>query len=193
VHYDWLEAGEQTQRTVARLSQQLRRFLDDQAWLENRRIMEILRGIEAGALAVRETPPGERFMQLNDSAAEIDLPMERPLYRPPIKPRIADIEVTAGEAGLDAAALFAQVVIDRAELSRHIRQALQSRAQISLAELLTARPLRQGLAELVAYLQLAGDQPQTVVDEETVDAITWQAADGMVRRARMPRVIFVRK
>lgn len=35
VHYDWLEAGEHTQRTVAQLSQQLRRFLDDQAWLEN--------------------------------------------------------------------------------------------------------------------------------------------------------------
>ncbi len=43
VHYDWLEAGEHAQRTVALLSQQLRRFLDDQAFLENRRIMEILR------------------------------------------------------------------------------------------------------------------------------------------------------
>ena len=53
VHYDWLEAGEHAQRTVALLSQQLRRFLDDQAWLENRRIMEMLRGIETAALAVR--------------------------------------------------------------------------------------------------------------------------------------------
>ena len=49
VHYDWLEAGEHTQRTVAQLSQQLRRFLDDQVWLENRRIMDILHGIEAKA------------------------------------------------------------------------------------------------------------------------------------------------
>jgi hypothetical protein len=64
VHYDWLEAGEQTQRTVALLSQQLRRFLDDQAWLENRRIMDILRGIEVGALAVR-TPPGGRVHALS--------------------------------------------------------------------------------------------------------------------------------
>ena len=63
VHYDWLEAGEHTQRTVARLSQQLRRFLDDQAWLENRRIMDILHNIEAGALAVREAPPTGDFMR----------------------------------------------------------------------------------------------------------------------------------
>lgn len=31
IHDDWLGAGEQTQRTIARLSEQLRRFLDDQA------------------------------------------------------------------------------------------------------------------------------------------------------------------
>ena len=57
IHYDWLEAGEHTQRTVAELSKQLRRFLDDQVWLENRRIMDILRGIEAKALAFRSSPP----------------------------------------------------------------------------------------------------------------------------------------
>ena len=42
VHYDWLAAGEVTQRTIAKLSAELRRYLDDKAWLENRRIMEIL-------------------------------------------------------------------------------------------------------------------------------------------------------
>ncbi len=62
VHYDWLEAGEHAQRTVALLSQQLRRFLDDQAYLENRRIMDILRSIEAGALAVRDAASGGGFL-----------------------------------------------------------------------------------------------------------------------------------
>lgn len=60
VHYDWMEAGEHTQRTVAALSQQLRRFLDDQAWLENRRIMDILHGIESKALALRDAPPSRQ-------------------------------------------------------------------------------------------------------------------------------------
>ena len=53
IHYDWLGAGEVAQRTVARLSEQLRRYLDDQAWLENRRIMQLIRGVEQNALAVR--------------------------------------------------------------------------------------------------------------------------------------------
>jgi hypothetical protein len=55
VHHDWLEAGEHTQRTVAQLSQQLRRFLDDRAFLENRRILDLLHGIESKALALRES------------------------------------------------------------------------------------------------------------------------------------------
>lgn len=192
VHYDWLEAGEHTQRTVARLSQQLRRFLDDKAWLENRRIMDILHGIEARSLAVRETPPSGDFMPLDDSAVAVELPLERPLFRPPIRPLIANLVLETGEADADAAALFAQVVVDREAIERHIRQALQSRSQISLEELVAERPLRQGLAELIAYLQLAGEWPHAVVNEETPSTIEWRVEDNRVRRASLPRIIFVR-
>jgi hypothetical protein len=197
VHYDWLEAGEHTQRTVARLSSQLRRFLDDQAWLENRRIMDILHAIEAKALALRASPPAGAVMEIADSAAAIDLPMERPLYSPASKPRISDLALESGDQEVDAAALYSQVVIDRAQLSRHIRHALQERAQITLRELCELQPLAHGLAELVAYLQFAGDMSfKAVVDEDTIDVIVWRGTaengEELVRQARLPRVIFVR-
>ena len=54
VHYDWIDASERTQRTVRQLSEQLRRFLDDQVWLENRRVFDLLRSIEANAVTLRE-------------------------------------------------------------------------------------------------------------------------------------------
>jgi flagellar motility protein MotE (MotC chaperone) len=196
IHYDWLAAGEHTQRTVARLSQQLRRFLDDQAWLENRRIMDILHCIEAKALALRQAPPTGGVMHIADTAADIELPMERPLYAPPIKPLITDIELEAGDEDVDAAALYSQIVIDKAQLARHIRHALQDRTQVTLRELCELQPLRHGLAELVAYLQLAGDTFRTVVDEAASELIVWRRAgpDGQesVKQARLPRVIFVR-
>jgi hypothetical protein len=195
VHYDWLEAGEHTQRTVAQLSQQLRRFLDDQAWLENRRIMDILHGIEAKALALRENQPTGEVMRIAESAAAVELPMERPLYTPPLKPVIADLELQAGDADLDADALYAQVVVDRAQLARHIRHALQDRSQVTLRELTELQPLTQGLAELVAYLQLGSDAFKTTLDENAPEVIVWEtlASDGMAVRkaARLPRVIFV--
>lgn len=192
VHYDWLEAGEHTQRTVAKLSEQLRRFLDDQAWLENRRIMDILHKIENHALALREElPPGD-FMPLAETSATVELPLERPLYRPPLKPLIAEMALDEGDADVDTAALYAQVVVDRAELTRNIRQELQERSQISLAEVVTRHPLRHGLAELVAYLQIAGEWPKTVVDDEVQEQVSWQMETGVLRQATLPRIILLR-
>jgi len=196
LHYDWLEAGEHTQRTVAQLSQQLRRFLDNQAWLENRRIMDILHGIEAKALALRESPHTGELMAIAETAADIELPMERPLYTPALKPLIADTALESGDVDLDAKVLYSQVVIDKAQLARHVRHALQDRSQVTLGELCGMQPLQNGLSELVAYLQLASEDFKTVVDEETIDDIVWHGVDTdgqeQVRRALLPRVIFVR-
>ena len=196
VHYDWMEAGEHTQRTVAALSQQLRRFLDDQAWLENRRIMDILRGIEIKALALRDAPPAGNVMEMAEASADIELAMERPLFTPSIKPVIADLALQAGDEDIDPAKLFDQVVVDKARLTRHIRHALQDRTQITLSELVINQPLLHGLAELVAYLQLASETFGTVVDEGTPEPIRWQtmAMDGqaITRSALLPRVIFMR-
>ncbi|MBB5442226.1 hypothetical protein HDG38_000822 [Paraburkholderia sp. WSM4177] len=198
VHYDWLEAGEHTQRTVAQLSQQLRRFLDDQAWLENRRIMDILRGIETKALALREAPPPGSVMEIETASTDIELPMERPLYAPALRPLIANVSIETGEANLDASALYTQIVVDRARLAGHIRRCLQDRPQVTLAELTASQPLEHGLAELVAYLQLSAEAGsfRATVDETISDTIEWQANDAngtpIIKRTTMPRVIFTR-
>lgn len=192
VHYDWLEAGEHTQRTVAQLSQQLRRFLDDKAWLENRRIMDILRGIEGKAIALRgQLPQTGQFMTIDDTAAEIELPMERPLHTPRHKPRIVDLALDLDELDVDTSALYGQIFVDKAALARNIRHALQGSSQITLKEICERYPLAQGLAELVAYLQLGSDQFKAVIDENTPELISW-ANQSVTRRARLPRVIFVR-
>jgi hypothetical protein len=192
VHYDWLEAGEHTQRTVARLSEQLRRFLDDQAWLENRRIMDILHSIESHALALREEYPSGEFMPLAETSATVEPPLERPLYRPPFKPVIAGLVLDDGDADVSTAALYAQVVVDRAELTRNIRRELQGRNQVSLAEVVDRNPLRHGLAELVAYMQLAGEWPRTAVDDEWLEHVSWESGTGVMRRATLPRIILLR-
>jgi len=195
VHYDWMEAGEHTQRTVAALSQQLRRFLDDQAWLENRRIMDILHGIESKALALRLSPPSGNLMEMAESQAAIDLAMERPLFTPALKPVIATLALQAGDEDIDAGALFDQVMVDKARLTHHIRRALQGKPQITLSELVASLPLQQGLAELVAYLQLGNSAFSTITDETVAEPIKWQAqtagGEPVTRCARLPRVIFM--
>jgi hypothetical protein len=196
IHYDWLEAGEHTQRTVAQLSQQLRRFLDDKAWLENRRIMDILRGVEAKALALRASPPAGEFMRIDGIGASVELPMERPLYTPAIKPRLVDRVQEAIDIDVDTQGLYANIVVDKAALSRHVRQALQHTGQVTLAELCRQRPLEHGLAEVVAYLEIADRSPGTRIDESVEDRIGWQGegrgGQAQWKQVSLPRVIFVR-
>lgn len=199
VHHDWMEAGEHTQRTVALLSQQLRRFLDDQSWLENRRIMDLMRNIEEHALQLRDAPPQGPVAHMETPGIDIALPFERPLHAPAIKTLIAGIALQAGEADMDDAALYSQIIIDKAKLARQVRRALQRQTQITLGELCLAHPLQHGLAELIAYLQLASSTFASAVDETATDTIVWSTAHGkgpgeppMEKRARLPRVIFVR-
>jgi Protein of unknown function (DUF3375) len=193
IHYDWLAAGEVAQRTVARLSEQLRRYLDDQAWLENRRIMQLIRGVEQSALGVRENPPGAAFMELDEAAPDVELAMERPLYSPPFKARVGQLSVAEGDESLAADALFDQVYVDKTELMSRIRYALQTQPQISLRNLVKQWPLEQGLAELVAYISIAADHEAAIIDDSAKETIFWTSGDGEMRQATVPLVVFGRK
>lgn len=196
IHYDWLEAGEHTQRMVATLSQQLRRFLDDQTRLENRRIMEILHNIESKAVLLRDSPPSGQVMEIAEAQADIELAMERPLFTPSIKPMITTSILATDADDIDPSVLFDQITVDKPRLIRHIRHALQDRGQITLSELVTNQPLQQGLAELIAYLQLGSESFSMVVDEDTPEPIAWHAIQQtgarITRHARLPRIIFTR-
>ncbi len=198
VHHDWLEAGEHTQRTVARLSQQLRRFLDDRAFLENRRILELLHGIESKALALRDATPTSPVMTIDSMGADCELPLERPLYSPGVKPRLAELVLEAVDDDIDTARLFDQFVVDKARLCANVQRALRGERQVTLRRLLEIEPLQQGLAELVAYLELAhaGDVAavRAVVDDAVEEPVRWRAqgaaGEPVERWARLPRVIF---
>lgn len=193
VHFDWMEAGERTQRTVALLSGQLRRFLDDQVWMENRRIMEILRSIESLALEFRDGQPAGPVTDLDSPAAEILLPMERPLHAPPLKARIDSAAVSDGDEAIDAEALFTQWTVDREVLRSRIVTALEGRGQASLAAIVETFPLERGLAELLAYLSLAGEDPRAIFNEAAIERVKWASAGEPARAAELPQVLFARE
>ena len=192
VHYDWLEAGEVAQRTVARLSEQLRRYLDDKAWLENKLIMQIIRDIEQSALTVRDAAPDGPFMALDEPGPEIELPMDRPLFSPPFQARIADRILVEGGGDVPTQALYEQIYVDKAELAARIRRLLQTRSQISLGEVVASHPLDRGLAEIVAYLSLASEDRGAAIDDDDRQTLSWTDAAGTTRRATVPRVVFCR-
>ena len=190
IHHDWLNAGEVTLRTVARLSEQLRRYLDDQAWLENRRIMTLIRDLEQHALAVRDQAPRGMFMELDDTSPKVELPMDRPLFAPPVRPQIAQRPLENGGADISVDALFDRVHVDMDRLRARLRQSLETRDQISLEELLDAHPLEQGLAELVAWLSIATGDGFAAIDETRTQTVSWIEPGGRERFATFPSVVF---
>jgi hypothetical protein len=191
IHYDWLTATEATQRTVARLSEQLRRYLDDQAWFEDRRIMTIIRELEQAALAVRKNPPSGDVMEIDEASPSVELSMDRPLFTPPVKPTITQHALVQGDADVDAGLLFDQFFVDKERLRARVRQALQTRPQIGLVDLLESYPLEQGLAEIVAWLSLATGEGLGVIDESRTQHVAWTDSTGRERQATLPTVIFV--
>ncbi|MES2152681.1 MAG: DUF3375 domain-containing protein [Pseudomonadota bacterium] len=190
IHYDWLEAGEVTQRTVARLSEQLRRYLDDQAWLENRRIMQLMRDIEQKSLALRGQIDERDFTYIDSPAPGITLNMDRTLFSPPFKPKITQQIVADDGVEIAADALFEQVYVDQLRLTSNIRRALQTRRQVSLAALVAEYPLEQGLAELATYLKLATHELSAAIDDERTEVIAWTDEHGRRRMATLPLIIY---
>lgn len=192
IHHDWLDAGERTQATVRQLSEQLRRFLDDQVWFENRRVIDILRSIESTALHLRDQPKVSLTTQIDSASPAVVLPMERPLYTRPAKAALDSTPAEPGEDHPDATLLFEQVYVDPARLSVGVRRLLQQRLQVGLAELLRQQPLTQGLAELVTYLSLTDDTFRVVFDESAAEQVRWVDPEGKDRSATLPRVTFAR-
>jgi hypothetical protein len=192
VHHDWLEAGERTQATVRLLSEQLRRFLDDRAWLEGRRVGELVRGIEGTALALRTHGEVALTMDLDDVRPGVSLPMERPLYTVPERNVLDGSAIDVGHAELDPVLLFDQVYVDPVPLAGAVRRSLQARSQVSLGDVVAGRPLEFGLAELVTYLTLDDSAFELVFDEAERETVTWTDDGGAQRRATLPMVIYVR-
>ena len=193
VHYDWLDAAERTQATVRQLSDQLRRFLDDQVWFENRRVIEILRGIESRALRLRDQRNVTVTMELDAARPDISLPMERPLYARVSKSRLNSGTVENAVEEADPSALFEQVHVDPGPLRTHIHRALRRQPTVGLTAIVAEYPLQQGLAELVTYLALKDDAFAIVFDSEHPEHIVWQDDAGARRTATMPRVTYARK
>ncbi|MDI3195278.1 DUF3375 domain-containing protein [Pseudarthrobacter sp. AL07] len=192
LHQDWLPAVEQTQATVRQLSQQMRRLLDDKVFLENKRIMQLVRSIESGALGTREVPPSGVFLEIAAQSVEVALPFERPLYEPSRRIMVDDVVVAADDTAVDAGALFSQFHVDTERLKSNIDDVLAGAGQATLGEVASAHPLSQGLAEIVAYYQLATESDWASINPDESQQLSWQLPDGSIREATVEQIIFVR-
>ena len=193
IRYSLLEAGEKVYQTNNTLVEQLRKYLDDQAWMENKRIMELIRRIEKQAVELKDDPPDEHnVMALDALRPDIELVMSRGLFSPPDNSVIELEDLTEGATDIEVDALFQLNIVDEAELAANVRRMLQRSSQVSLPEVLRRYPVTRGLAELVGYLNLAEKDDKALVDDERRDSLTLRGERGTVRKVRLPTILFTR-
>ncbi len=210
IQHDLVIAAEHTRMVLRGLTEGLRSGLDDRVWRENRRVLELLGGIEQRArrLSAGLAPLDGFTVELDDLAPTVVLPIERPLYAPPRRAAVDSARPAAGDEEFTAAALFGQVQVDPVPLTAHVRRALLQRPRVELATVLEQHPLQHGLAELMTYLSLRDDAfdvvfPLPDVDDDVDhgddderdddDTVSWTDPDGLTRSATLPRVVFARR
>jgi len=188
---DLFTAAETTQRTVAGLSAQLRRFLDERTWSESRRIHDVIRSTLAAALTAHESterPPGGSIPSLR---ADIALPLERPLYTPRTAATL-DSELIEEDTARDGAALLDLLEVSHINLTALRHAVAVSVAahggRASLGQVVDEHPLTEGLAELVGYLQVSDTDATVVTDRR--EHVRWTDAAGRGREATVPLVLF---
>ena len=193
IHHDWSEAADRAQRTVRQISEQLRRFLDDQVWLENRRVLDLVRAVEAVALEVRGNPPSFG-LEVDETGIEIALPFERPLYQPPVAVAV-ESHIAETTEDVDADLLFTQTYIDQVRLAATIRAVLPENSSALLSDVIAVHPIEQGAAEIVGYLALNDEDVSIDMDdtEETVLEYPDPADPDITKRARLPKVTVRRR
>jgi flagellar motility protein MotE (MotC chaperone) len=192
IKFHLMEAGDKVQQTCASLAEQLRKFLDDQAWLENKRIMDLIHEIEKQAIEIKhEPPPAKAFMRLAESRPAINLPMARKLFTPPRESVVEQFHLSIGEADIDLEALYRQDYIDESLLLENIRKAFGAQSQVSLADVCGRFPIARGLGEIVGYLNIASKDRRTVIDPTRRQTLLWQT-DGLLKQATMDLIIFTR-
>jgi hypothetical protein len=196
IHHEWADAAERTQQTVRNLSEQLRRFLEDQVWVENRRVMDLVRSIEVSALSVRDAQPrgDELGIIVDEPGAPIALLFERPLYDPQPDVFVDSMLSPESVEQVQLEGLFAQRFVDTARLIENIRSIVPQRSAAALDDILDLYPVQEGIAEILGYLSL-GDEGivvdvSTDSDEMTIDYLD---VEGEKRRVRMPKVTVTRR
>lgn len=189
-----IEAGDRTNKTTNSLWNQLRRYLENKSFFENRRILE---QINESLKLIFEHPEID-FNKLPaleiEDVIRIDLISERQLYTPPEQIKFKKQPLQEGQAYGGNELLYEQFDIDIPRLKNNIKQLLKKHLRVSLPELLKEYPVEKGVAEVVAYLDIASknEKRHSVSADEQDEIRIHNSQTGQTFKVKIPKIIFSR-
>jgi len=190
--YDLLLNADKIGKISSKLIEQLRRFLDDRVWIENKKILELCNAIEKKAVEIKENPPLKRdFHHLAKNKVAIESVFEKSLYT--LKENKAfshEIKEDVLEVNLDA--FYDIFFIDEALLQNNINYFLQIQSQCTLVEVLEKFPIEKGISELIGYLSLAKNSKNSIVSPDEKQKIHILGEDGNKKIVSVAKILFTK-
>ena len=191
-----LEAGTKVNQTRQQITDQLRRYIQEQSQ-DNKRILDLIREFEASALSsnLESLHRLRDFSSIETSLPEISQLFSRTLYQAPNEVELtAPINLTTDEPDVDLSHLFALSHINETQLMNQVHKTLnQHQGQASLSQVVDAFPIEQGLDEVLTYIKLACEQAiPAKVDTLQYELIKWPLDQDQVRTLRVPLITFTR-
>jgi hypothetical protein len=186
-----VDAGDKVNRSNDGLIEQLRKFVEQKNLSESRHILHSIEQIESLLLDNKEKLAStDTWLQL-DGIFKPTFIMERPLFSPPVKVAFAKTAVQDGASEADMDILFEQFFVDMEELKNNIKYALRNQTQIALSELVSHYKPQKGVAEILAYLQIATNDKKHFVDRGQEEELVVENIESGERYSlKAPVVIF---
>lgn len=190
-----LERGGRVHDVLQHFARSLRGFVQSRGYLDQRRLNQLLKQAQGEALQVRDTL---RTQQRVPWVLKLTTSRLRSLSQWRLHdPRQARVDGRIGRSDAVAISLesvgdlVTQSEIDFRSLRRDLHALLAEQEQLSIGQVLAARPAAQGLGSVIGLLALA--TRHGVIAPGQLEEVGWHGADGHWRRARIPQVWFLKE
>jgi len=197
-----LEAGAKVNGTKVQITDQLRRYIQEQSQ-DNKRILELIREYEAAVhqkvdqIDNSELLVEKNFVELDSFQAQISQFFSRNLYQ---AKQQESFELAISEQqnsdDVDLSRLFEVSHINEFELQKQIDYCLQQyQGQATLAQVIEKYPIQYGLDEVLTYVKMACEQMVSAnINQEKSQIVSWQTdVQDQQRQLSLPTITFVRE
>ena len=193
-----LEQGGTVHEVLQTFARSLKHFVQSREYLEQRRVNQLLKAAQRSALSIKDQVKATESLEysLELTSSRLRSLSQWVLYDPSLQaepeamgegePPPIDLE--------SVSELVAQSEIDFRTLKEHVCSLLEKRDQASIGDVLEHFPAEQGLGSVVGLLALGSRHGIRGAESggDGVETVAWVGEDDQGRRARIPKIYFLR-
>ena len=190
--YELLLNADKITKISSKLIEQLRRFIDDRVWIENKKILELCKSIEKTALNIKTNPPTKKaFTTIDDTKVALSSVFEKSLYTIKQTKEFKN-ELKEEKIDINLDTFYDIFFIDEQELKNNINYFLQIKPQCTLKEILEKFPITKGISEIVSYLSIAKNSTNTIVELDNKIEIKIKDINNDTKIVKIPKIVFTK-